>query len=411
MEDLLLLVHRIPYPPNKGDKIRSYHLLRFLGAHYRVYLGAFVDDPDDWQYQETLSAWCADVCLVRLDPFQAKIRSLNGLWVGSTLTVPYYRDEQMTGWVTTKLRTGVKRVVVFSSSMAQYVETVARDVRRIIDFVDIDSDKWLQYSRKQRWPMSWLYRREANLLRDYEQQIARQFDASYFVARAEAELFVSQASDVSSRVSFIENGVDTEYFAPGRDYPNPFPEGGQSVVFTGAMDYWANVDAVRWFAEAVWPAVHSRLPGARFVIVGARPTAAVLQLARLPGVEVTGSVPDVRPYLAHASIVVAPLRIARGVQNKVLEAMAMGRALVCTQAAMDGIRPCPGAAQVCDEAGAFAESVIGLLQSPGEREAMGKKGKSCVASYYQWQTNLSRLDQLIEAPIIPTRSGTAQAAP
>lgn len=395
--ELLYLVHRIPYPPNKGDKIRSFHLLRHLAQRYRIHLGAFVDDPADWAHGETLRRWVeGELCLLPLSRRRALLRSLTGLVTGRPLTLPYYRDRRMERWVKARLSQGVRRALVYSSSMAQYLLPY-QEVHRIIDFVDMDSDKWRQYAGSHPFPLSLLYRREAARLFAFERSVARAFAASLFVSPAEAELFRRQAPESAARVFAISNGVDTEYFSPQASLPSPYPPGEQAVVFTGAMDYWANVDAVCWFAEAVWPALSAAHPAAVFYIVGARPEARVRALAGLPRVVVTGAVADVRPYLAHARLAVAPLRIARGIQNKVLEAMAMARATVVSPQALEGIAARPGEeVAVADGAGEFLSRCAALLADPARAEVLGRRARARVLADYGWDAHLARLDGLLE---------------
>ena len=294
MENLLFLAHRIPYPPNKGDKIRSYHLLRGLARRYRVHLGAFVDDPDDWRHAGILESLCESVRLEPLRPRAARVRgALQALLSGAALSVPYYRSRRMANWVRARLSDlDCRRIVVFSSPMAQYAEASASagDRRVVVDFVDVDSDKWSQYAKNKRWPASTVYAREARKLFAFERAVAGRSEASVFVSRSEADFFRGLAPDLGSKIHAVENGVDTEYFSPEPELPRPFDDDGPVAVFTGAMDYWANVDAVRWFVEHVLAAVRDEVPGLRFYIVGSRPTDAVLELGRTPGVTVTGTV-------------------------------------------------------------------------------------------------------------------------
>ncbi len=397
MQELLFLAHRIPYPPNKGDKIRSYHLLRFLAQRYVVHLATFVDDENDWQYVDAVKALCngGEVCVRPLHPRMARVKSLSGLATGEALTLPYYRDAGMRGWVDSLLtRRPVQHAVVFSSPMAQYVEHHA--IRRIADLVDVDSDKWTQYAAKARWPGSWIYGREGRRLFDYERKIAGSFDATFFVSPAEAALFHRLAPESAARVSSFGNGVDTEYFSPDAIYQNPFGDSRSTIVFTGAMDYWPNVDAVTWFAREAFPVVQRARPDARFCIVGSRPTSQVLELGRLQGVEVTGTVPDVRPYLAHARMIVAPLRIARGVQNKVLEAMAMGRPTLVTPQALEGIDAEPGRELVLapEDGAAFGEAALQLLGS--DDVAMGRAARDRVMRDYAWSAHLKVVGQALD---------------
>ena len=395
MEELLYLTHRVPYPPNKGDKIRSFHLLRHLSRHYRVHLGTFVDDEADWQHVDTVRSFCGESYFARLNPSTARLRSLSGLLTGRPLTLPYYNDAGLQRWVDDLLANHpVKRILVFSSAMAQYVRQ-ADEVRRVIDFVDIDSDKWKQYAESKRWPLSWLYRREGKLLLRYERQVAKEFDASLFVSREEAALFRQLAPESANKTGYFSNGVDTDYFSPEREYADPYPEGGQALVFTGAMDYWPNVDAVRWFAQQIFPAVHAAHPQTRFYIVGSRPSGDVQELARLPGITVTGTVADIRPYLAHARLVVAPLRIARGLQNKVLEAMAMAKAVLASPQAAEGIQASLGyELQIASDADEFGRKILALLG--GETGySLGKAARARILADYNWDNTLAKIDLLL----------------
>lgn len=392
--DLLLLVHRIPYPPNKGDKIRSYNLLKHLTTKYRVHLATFVDDADDWQHVPAVEALCASSHFVKLDPVKGKLRSAKALATGKSLSLEYYRDADMKRWVARTMRErGIARVMTFCSVMAQYAEDFPA-ARRVIDFCDVDSDKWRQYAEKKKWPMSWVYRHEARGLLDYERKVAASFDASLFVSAPEAELFRSLAPESGAKIGHFSNGVDTEYFSPLRAYDNPYAAGEQALVFTGAMDYWPNIDAVKWFVDNVLPRVRASVPDARFYIVGSRPAPEVLALAS-EAVVVTGTVPDVRPYLAHCVAAVAPLRIARGIQNKVLEAMAMGRPVVCSPEAFEGIEAVPGRELIVANApDDYADSVIALLRSPGT--AMGQAARASVERRYSWAAHLAPIETRFE---------------
>lgn len=409
MRELLFLTHRIPYPPDKGDKIRSFHLLQHLARRYRVHLGAFIDDAQDWSHVEHLRGICGETCFVALRPALAKLLSLTALATGEPLTLRYFRDARLARWVGELLVSrGVDRILAFSSAMAQYVEHASTaGTRRVVDFVDLDSDKWRQYGERSRGPVRWLYRREGERLFEYERRYAKTFDASLFVSEAEARLFTARAPETAARISVVRNGVDTEYFSPERPYPDPYAAGEAALVFTGAMDYRANVDAVAWFAREVFPRVRSGFPQASFYIVGARPTSMVRDLAKLAGVRVTGTVSDVRPYLAHARAAVAPLRMARGVQNKVLEAMAMARPVVATSQAVAGITPCAELLEwSADAPEAVAQLLTKALREPSN-DALGDALRAHVIRHYSWRDNLARLGAILEGEMSP---GLAQVA-
>jgi sugar transferase (PEP-CTERM/EpsH1 system associated) len=399
VEDLLLLVHRIPYPPNKGDKIRSWHLLRHLAARYRVHLATFVDDPDDWQYVPHVRKVCTSSHFAPLNPRRARLRSLRALLANRALSLDYYSDRSTRAWVRRTVRdAGIERVVVFSSPMAQYLHGLP-EARCIVDLCDVDSEKWRAYADKKSWPASLLYGYEADRLLRYERQVAAGSDAALFVSAPEAELFRTLAPESAARIGWFGNGVDTAYFSPDAGHADPYAAGVRPLVFCGAMDYWPNVDAVQWFAHDVLPLVRAGVPQAVFAIVGARPAPEVQALAQLPGVIVTGTVPDVRPYVAHAALSVAPLRVARGIQNKVLEAMSMARAVVVSPQALEGIDAVAGTeVLLAEQARETADTILAALADEALRTALGLAARARVEASYGWDARLAPLDALLEAP-------------
>lgn len=395
MDDLLFLAHRIPYPPNKGDKLRSFHILKYLSERYRVHLGCFIDDKADRVFAKKVSALCYETCFIDQSKLAATLRSASGFLTGEALSLPYFRDRTMSKWVAGLLRQRkIHSAIAFSSPMAQYLMP-GQGLRRVVDFVDVDSEKWLQYSQERRWPMSAVYRREARHLLAYERHIAQEFERGTFVSSAEASLFRRLAPEVGHKVEHFCNGVDADYFSPHILHRSPFGACQRCIVFTGAMDYWPNVDAVDWFAREVFASLHRDHPQLRFYVVGARPAAQVLALGRLPGVVVTGSVPDTRPYLAHAALAVAPLRIARGVQNKVLEAMSMQKTIVVSPQALEGIVARDGVELlVADGAAHFIDRVGKVLAAPAAR-AFGLAARARILRDYSWETNLARLSAIL----------------
>ena len=405
MDGLLFLAHRIPFPPNKGDKIRSFHLLRHLAQRYRVYLGAFVDDADDWQYSDALASYCAEIKLLPLHPTRCKLKSLTGLLSGEALTLPYYRNAALSAWARQRVQDGsVNRGLAFSSAMGQFMP--AGLSRKVMDMVDVDSDKWTQYAPAQRWPLSRLYAREGRKLAAWEARMAQQCDATLLVSGPEAALLQQRVPQARDKIAAFENGVDTDYFSPECDYPLPYSSDTRAIVFTGAMDYWPNIDAVIWFAEQVFPAIRQQCPQAQFLIVGSRPNVEVKNLAQQPGIVVTGSVPDVRPYLAHAACAVAPLRIARGVQNKVLEAMAMARPVVVTPQAAEGIRARAGEEYIlAQDASAFSKAVINQLEQ--QNASLGQAARRVILRHYNWEQNLAVVDTWLD--ILPAPDAVASS--
>jgi len=394
MKNLLFLVHRIPYPPNKGDKIRSYNFLKGLSNDYNIHLAAFIDDAEDYQNIDKVEDLTASSFFVNLNPSLAKIKSLSGLITNKALSVPFYHNYKVQKWVDKTIRDNkIEKIFIFSSVMAQYVEKHQTDC--VIDFVDVDSDKWLQYSQKEKWPMNWVYKREAKTLLEFDSRVAKLAKMNIFVSQEESQLFTSLVDIDPKKVSFVNNGVDTEYFSVNESYNSPYNKPENIIVFTGAMDYWANVDAVTWFVREVFPIIKHQCASAQFYIVGSKPTKQVMYLASTEGVFVTGRVEDIRPYLRFSSIVVAPLLIARGIQNKVLEAMAMGKKIVATPQAIEGIKIVDQEVYIEESAEDFAKQVL-LLLGNTQTNLYVEENRQFVQKNFSWDASLKRLTHIIE---------------
>jgi sugar transferase (PEP-CTERM/EpsH1 system associated) len=409
MSNLLYLVHRLPFPPNKGDKVRSYHLLKHLTAHHRVFLGTFVDDPQDEAYIDTVQKMCPDTHVERLAPRLAKVRSLVGLLTHQALGLRYYQSNALQAWVNRVLADQkIDAIVIFSSVMAQYVEehSVPASPPMLVDFVDVDSAKWTQYATNHHWPLSWLYRREGEKLLAYERKVAASSVRSFFVTENETALFQKLAPECAGVIQAMSNGVDADYFSPDPARASPFTDTSLQtpppipIVFTGAMDYWPNIDAVTWFVRSILPELRQKWPQVRFYIVGRSPPTSVQALTS-EAVVVTGTVPDVRPYLQHAAVVVAPLRVARGIQNKILEAMAMARPVVASQSCAEAIEAHTGEELIPAVDGeAFVREICALLASPSRAAAVGRSGRLRVVSSYSWAAHLAGIDQYLNGQLL-----------
>lgn len=393
MQDILFLAHRIPYPPDKGDKIRSWHILKHLASRHRVHLATFVDEPDDFRHTPHLEKLCASVFCRPLSSRLAKLRSLRGFLSGASLTEGYFGDARFAAAVDDIVaRHRPTLVYAFSSAMAPYAGTWG-GARRIIDLVDVDSEKWRQYGKECKGLGRFVYGREARSLLALERRAALQADAVILISAAEARLFTRLAPELADRVHAIGNGVDTDYFDPLTPLPSPFGD-RLGLTFTGMMDYRPNVEAMIWFTERVMPLLRGHAWSPDLWIVGANPSRAVRGLAR-PDVHVTGRVPDIRPYLQHARAAVAPLHIARGVQNKALEAMAMAAPLVVTPQVRETLDHCRDDEVVTASTPEEFAASIGRLLREGPNQ-MGERARRRVVADYQWRSNLAKLDLLVD---------------
>ena len=405
MGDILFLGHRVPYPPDRGDKIRGFHIVKFLAARRRVHLVAFADDTRDMRRKDGLAKLTANRSIV----WRAKSRA-----TAAVQALVSRKPVSLTAFENASLRASVDRMLashaidtiyVFSSQMAQYLPARPRQ-KIIMDFVDMDSAKFAAYAKQSRGPMSWLMSRESRLLQSYERAIAQRADASLFVSEDEAQLFRDTTG--AERVFAVENGIDTEFFDPAARFKR-IDTTDALIVFTGQMDYRPNIDAVTWFVESILPHIRLRHPGARFAIVGREPSVSVKALAKHPGVIVTGEVADVRGWIAAAAVVVAPLKLARGVQNKVLEAMAMARPVVASAAAAEGIDHA-GTIRVGETVGDIADQIAAILDDSSAAAQLGRDARAQVQARYSWEARLAPLDAILGISIQAPR-GRQKGAP
>jgi len=396
MAETLFLAHRIPFPPDRGDKIRTFHELKHLAGLGPVHLACLADDEADAAHLAGLRAAIgpalgqAHVEIRRVSKAAAGVRAL---LERKPVSLTLFDSPALRGFVERLLAGGrIETLFAFSGQMAQFVpERLA--ARFVMDFGDVDSAKFEAYGA-QGGAMALIHRREGRMLAEFERAVAGRADVSLFVSDAEAALFRQRSGLAGADIRALQNGVDLDYYDPEAKFTR-VDERGPLIVFTGQMDYAPNVDAVRWFAGEVMP----MLPKARFAIVGRKPAEAVLRLAG-PRTIVTGAVPDVRSWLAAADVVAAPLRIARGIQNKVLEAMAMARPVVASPAAFEGIEAEPGRhLLVAGEAEAQAEAIAGLLDDPERARAMGQGARRRMEQAYRWEARLESLGEIVGDPV------------
>ncbi len=388
---ILFLCHRLPYPPQRGGKIRPFNMIRHLAVSHEVTVATLARTAEELAAGQELHRYCHDLHVGRISKPAGWARfALHGM-SAAPATFGYFYSPELARTVQRLLDTrSFDAIVVHCSSMGPYVAG-HRGGRKVMDFGDADSEKWLEYGRTAPFPLSQAFRLEGRKVRRYEAWLGKQFDACSVNAPRERDVL---AAYVRSPIHVIPNGVDLEYFEParpsGRGYiPN-------RIVFTGNMSYRPNVDAVQHLVSAVLPRVRREIPDVQLCIVGMDPTPAVRRLADEDRVVVTGRVDDVRPYLDSAAVAVAPLRVARGLQNKVLEAMAMRVPVVASPAAFEGISAVAGrdllVAAGPDE---FSRTIVTLLRDPAVRERYAAAGRTCVETNHNWSRLLQRLEDLV----------------
>ena len=364
---VLFLTHRLPYAPNRGDRVRAYHLVRTLALQTSLEVVSLAHDEREAAETGAIEALGASVTAVRTSPFVGYLKGAALLTTQRPLTHSLLDAPRLRAVLAEISRTRPPDVVLaYCSGMARFaLEPPLAHIPSVIDFVDIDSEKWNAMAGTSSWPRRWVYAREALTLGRFESQAAERAVHSLVVTDRERRALERIAPRANIHVVF--NGVSSEHLRP-HNAPTQHPV----VVFCGVMNYGPNVDGVLWFASDVWPLVRARVPHAKFVIVGANPTDAIRRLQQTgPGITVTGTVTDVREYLWNAAVSVAPLLTARGLQNKVLEALAAGLPAVVTPQVMEGLPAsvhagCSSAA-TADE---FATATATLLESsPVDRRA------------------------------------------
>ncbi len=407
---ILFISHRIPYPPDKGDKIRSYNILRHLAESNDIFLASLIDDSQDVLTLSGLTPLLKDLRYETIHPFSKKLLSSVALLQSKPISVRYFYSKKIQEWVDDSLeRYDIDIVFCCSSPTAEYLfrsrhyKSRLRQLPWIIDLVDVDSYKWEQYAERSRGFMREVYKLEARYLRKYEERIAREFDRVLLSTEAEKALFSKRVPAANTEA--IVNGVDAEYFLDSCR-SNAVKE-GPVLTFVGAMDYYPNVDGVEWFVQNVLGQIREVFPDLTFYIVGNHPASSIRLIAqREPCVKVTGYVEDIRPYIVRADVCVVPLRIARGIQNKVLEAMAMGKALVCTPQALEGIHAEPGRDVItASDADVFAGAVIQLLGDKNRVSELGTRARSFVEDHFSWKNNLAPLDAIFHQSGAAIRNG------
>ena len=435
---ILCLAHRVPHPPNRGYRIRSFHLLQFLARRATVDLAFLTHEPLAEASRAALQSMCRRVAWAPLHPWGRWLSGARSLIVGKSVTEGAFRSarlrSQLAAW---SGATRYDAVFVFCSSMVPYLDVLAAGPGKTappgepgcpvwVDLVDVDSQKWVEYAASARGLKRWLYAWEARRLRHLEKTLAGRVQTVTLVSSSEAALYrqvlgthaeadravrrptrEEGTASPSCQIVPLPNGVDLEFFRPApaspvSAQPPVGPDVGErgkpagAIVFVGALDYPANIDGIDWFCRHVWWPVRQRYPDLRLEIVGSQPGPAIRRWTRLPGVELVGQVPDVRPHLAAALVVIVPLRIARGIQNKVLEAMAMGKPVLASPGALEGLHvQIPQQAACASTPEEWLHTLGNLLGDPEERARLGAAGRAYVEQHHGWEPCLAGLEVLL----------------
>ena len=388
--NILFICHRFPFPPNHGRKIRPFQMIKHLGRKHRVSVASLVQTIEEEREAEGLAPFCDRYEAARVSDLARVTRMIARLPTLTPSSMGNFYSPTLARWIKSVLSDRqFDLILVHSSSVAQYVEDV-RGIHKLLDFADMDSQKWLEYANYKAFPSSIGYWLEGVKMMRAEKRLARKFDVCTVVTPAERETL--DGYNVDAATDWFPNGVDTEYFSPVPDSYDP-----DTICFIGRMDYYPNEECMTSFCDRILPKVRARRRDVKLLIVGADPSPAVRRLGHLPGVTVTGSVADVRPYLQRSGLMVAPLHIARGTQNKILEAMAAGIPVVTSKVAARGVDAIPGEHFcVAESADEWTDAVLRILGDKTERNRLAQSARTRVLSHHSWGRSMQRLDEIIE---------------
>jgi polysaccharide biosynthesis protein PslH len=401
---ILYVCHRVPYPPQRGGKIRPFNMISHFSRKHEVTVASLARSQQEFDESQGLREHCKELICERVTPVGAVARMLVRTPTSTPFSMGYFFSPVLKERIAAAVaREHFDLVFVHCSSVAQYVSNIV-GIPKILDFGDMDSQKWLIYGQLRTFPLSLAYSLEGRKLEVEEKRLSTLFDLNTCTTQAELATLRGFGTGVDS--DWFPNGVDHRYFAPSTE---PYEQ--NLISFIGRMDYYPNQEAMFRFCKSTLPLIREKVPDARLTIIGANPSAQIKQLGLVPGVTVTGSVPDVRPYVTRSAVNVAPLRIARGTQNKILEAMAMGVPVVTSDVAARGVDATPGEHLLCATTPREeCEAVVGLLADPARRAQLGEMGRARVLSHHDWRASMRRLDGIVERCLSIAKAGNSTLA-
>lgn len=388
---ILYVCHRFPFPPARGGKIRPFNMIKHLSRRHEVVVASMARSPEEAEAGRGLSKHCHDYIMAQVTPAAAWARMIARLPTREPSSMGYFRSPDLARRIGERLkRDRFDLIFVHCSSVAPYVGAVSK-VPKILDFGDMDSQKWLEYRRFKPFPLSLGYWLEGRKMEAAEKALARNFDLCTCTTRAELETL--RQFNVPTKTDWFPNGVDAEFFAP-----IDAPYDADAISFVGRMDYFPNQQAMMFFSKEVLPLIREKRPSATLAIIGAEPSAEIRLLARRDGITVTGTVPDVRDHVRRSAVSVAPLSIARGTQNKIIECMALGVPVVTSPEASGGVDAIPGEHLfVAHSPSDYAEKVLTLMTDRAARQRLAKAGRARVQTHHSWPNSMAKLDSIIEA--------------
>ena len=388
---ILLLTSRLPFPPNRGDRLRVYNFVKTMAQQHELFLISFINDDREEDNLPHLREFFQKIVLIPKSRFSSLLTVGLNLWRPEPLQVLYYRSKKMRQAVEKGLNEwNIDLIYTHLFRMAPYAVD-AKNTYNILDLTDAISLEIARSLPYRRFISRIIYGMELDRIKHYEQGIASEFDECWLISQTDVDEIAQGHSDHNFVV--ISNGVDLLKF-----HPIPGIEEPGTIAFVGHLGVFHNIDAARFLVQEVLPLVETSFASARLEIIGADPVDEIRALQKPDKVIIPGFVSDLNVALNRAAIFIAPLRFAAGVQNKVLEAMAAGRAVITTSIVAEGMKAIPGRdLLVADSAPEIAALAVDLLNFPDKRRALGERARSFVEVHFNWNVISQRLNMIESA--------------